>query len=183
MIVYSDLLLPWLGHLGDVDDRLPLVLEVTRVPPDRDLKVTPAVDVGVEGDEHHPAGERDLAPSRGRTAVRAPPPYALEPDGEAPAGEEGVGALDGFGCPKGDLDLREVGRGRRVDVEDAPRARERVVPMLASMLVNPRDVVADLWGCLLDAEVVAGDNEALGLDFILGESPVGDEVLADLIVD
>ena len=31
--------------------------------------------------------------------------------------------------------------------------------------------------------MVAGDNEALGLDLILGESPVLYQVLADVIVD
>ena len=94
------------------------------------------MDVGVEGDKGLAASERDLAPSWGRTAVRAPPPYALEPDGEAPAGEEGVGALDGFGCPKGDLDLREVGRSGGVDVENASRARDRVVSVLFSIIVD-----------------------------------------------
>src|ERR687898_494096 len=100
MIIYPNLFVPRLGHLGDVDDRLPLVLEVTRVPPDRDLKVTPAVDVGVESDKGLAASERDLAPSWGRTTVGAPPPDPLEPDGETPAGEKGVGALDAFGQPK-----------------------------------------------------------------------------------
>src|SRR5215204_595934 len=108
MIIYPDLFVPRLGHLGDVDDRLSLVLEVVAVPLDRDLEDLPAVDVGVEGDEHHPAGECNLAPPRGRTTVQAPPPHALEPDGETPAGEKSVGSLDALGGPQGDLDLRQV---------------------------------------------------------------------------
>src|SRR5215208_5778053 len=127
MIIYPDLFVPRLGHLGDVDGRLPLVLEVARKPLDRDLEILPAVDVGVEGGEHHPAGEWNLAPPRGRTTVQAPPPNALEAYCKPSAGEKGVGALDALGGPQGDLNLREVRRGGGVDVEDAPRARDRVV--------------------------------------------------------
>src|SRR5215204_1527716 len=182
MIIYPNLFVPRLGHLGDVDGRLSLVLEVARKPLECDLEVLPAVDVGVEGDEHHPAGEWNLAPPRGRTTVQAPPPHALKPYCKPTAGEKGVGALDALGGPQGDLNLGEIRRRRGVYIENASRTRDRVVPMLVSMLVNPRDVVTDLWRHLLDAEVVAGDHEALRLDFVLRESPVGDEILADVIV-
>src|SRR5215212_2825679 len=182
MIIYSDLLIPWLGYSGDIDDCLTLGLEVARKPLERDLQVTPTVDVGVEGDEHLPASEWNLPPPRGRTAVQTPSPDPLKSNGEPVAGEQGIGSLDALGGPQRNLNLGEIRRRGGVYIENASRTRDRVVPMLVSMLFNPRDVVTDLRRHLLDAEVVAGDHEALRLDFVLRESPVGDEILADVIV-